>query len=47
MFDNAAQAPEGKRARQTKVMNALFDKDQAGNWVLNVNKPLFKEHEER
>ena len=42
MFSDAPKDPEGKRVKETKIINAMFDK-KGGKLVVNTSKPIFTE----
>jgi len=42
MFNNAHTHIEGKRSRQSTIINELFEK-KGNSWVMNLEKPLFKD----
>ena len=42
MFDESYKHGTGKRARQTEIINAVFNKTPGG-WVVDTSKPFFEE----
>ncbi len=42
MFDTADTHPDGKRKRETDIINSVFAKKGKG-WVIDPTKPIFQE----
>jgi len=42
MFSDAKNHPNGKRRRETEIMNSAFDMKADGTLTLNLEKPMFQ-----
>lgn len=43
IYKNAKKDPKGRRARETEIVNNMFDQDEHGKCTLNLAKPFFQE----
>jgi len=47
IFDKMNARPGEKRTGKNEFLHELFERDQQGNWVVNYNKPYFRQQKER